>query len=107
MNMEFTLRNVGNIVILKVKHPLGTLNDGASITGNEEFDRMRKAVLGPESPRLRPEEFLTLGSGRRREKFGVWDGSGGRTGVIDLVGAFLGTFRFGVMEFDIDEIIAI
>jgi hypothetical protein len=55
MDMEFTLGNMCNIVVLKVKDPLGMLNDGASITGNEEFYRRRKAVLGHEGPRLSPE----------------------------------------------------
>jgi hypothetical protein len=104
MNMEFTLGNMRNIVILEVKHPLSVLNDSTSITGNEELDRLRKAILGHERPRLSPEQFLTLSGRRRRKKVGVRDGNSGRTGVIDLARQFLGTLGFGVVEFDIDKI---
>jgi hypothetical protein len=37
MNVEFTLGNVRNIVILEVKNPLHMPNDGAGITGDEEL----------------------------------------------------------------------
>jgi hypothetical protein len=64
MNVEFTLGNMHNVVILEVKHPLYMLNDGASITRDEELDRLSEAILGYECPRLGPEQLLTLGSRR-------------------------------------------
>ena len=104
MNMEFPLRDMRNVIVLEVKNPLGMLNNGASITCDEEFDWLRKAILGHESPRLSPEQLLTLGSGRRRKEVGIGDGDGGGTGVVNLTGQFLGTLWFGIMEFDIDEV---
>jgi hypothetical protein len=65
MDMELALGNMRNVIVLEVKNPLRMLDDGASITRDEEFDRLRKAILGHESPRLSPGQLLTLG-GRRR-----------------------------------------
>jgi hypothetical protein len=104
MDMEFTFSNVRNIIILEVKNPLRMLNYGTSVTGDEEFDRLRKAILGHESPRLSPEQLLTLGGGRGRKKIGIRNGDGRGTGVVNLASQFLGTLGFGIMEFDVNEI---
>ena len=104
MEIEFTLRNMRNVLVLDVKNPLGMLNDGASIIRNEERDWLRKAILRHECSRLSLEQLLTLSGRRRREKVGVGDGDGGGTGVINLTGQFLGPLGFGVVEFDIDKV---
>jgi hypothetical protein len=82
MNVEFNLGNACNIVTLEVKNPLRTLNHGAGITRDEEFDRLRKTILGHEHPRLGSEQLLTLGGGRRPKKIGIGNGDGRGTGVM-------------------------
>ena len=44
--------NVRDIVILKVKYPLGVFDNGASVRSNEVFNRLRKSIVREESARL-------------------------------------------------------
>lgn len=45
VDVEFTLGNVGDVVVLEVQDTLGVLDDGGSIGGDEEFDGKRHAIL--------------------------------------------------------------
>jgi hypothetical protein len=51
MDMEFTLGNVRNIIILEVKDPLCILDNGADVTRDEELGWLRKVILKHESPK--------------------------------------------------------
>lgn len=57
VNVELTLGDVGNVVILKVKNAFGVLDDGSSIGGDEEFDGLRKAIFGHECATLCTEDL--------------------------------------------------
>jgi hypothetical protein len=63
VNVEFTLGDVCNVVILKVEDALGVFDNGAGIRGYEKLDRLREAIFGEESTRLAPDQ---LGTGRGR-----------------------------------------
>ena len=55
MDMQLTLGDVGNVIVLKVKNTLGVLDYRRGIGGDEEFDRLREAVLRHERTGLRAE----------------------------------------------------
>ncbi len=57
MDVQFTLGNVGNVIILKIKNALGVLDNGSSIRGNEEFDGLGETIFGHECATLCTEDL--------------------------------------------------
>jgi hypothetical protein len=67
-----SLGNVGNVVVLEIKNPLGVLNDGTGVRGDKEFDGLGHAVLRHEGSRLRSSKLgssssLVAGAGTGRD----------------------------------------
>jgi hypothetical protein len=65
---------VRNVVVFQVEYPLGVLDDGGGVGGNEELNRLRHAVLGEEGTRLRAAElrsFLLAGYGEKTVSLGI------------------------------------
>ena len=105
VNVQFSLGNVGDVVVLEIQHALGVLDDGSGVGSDEEFDGLRRPVFGHECAGLRAEEFLSLRRRGGREEVGCGrDGKGRRTGKSKRGHEFPGPLRLGIMELDIDEI---
>ena len=63
VDVQRTLVDVCNVVVLKVQNLLGVLDDGGGVGGEEELGGHRDSVVGEESARLRAvEERLVRGS---------------------------------------------
>lgn len=45
VDVEFSLCDMGNVVVFKVQDALGVLDDGSSVGGDEEFDGLGHSVL--------------------------------------------------------------
>ena len=50
VDVKLALSDMGDIVVLEVENALRVLDDGGSIRGNEELDRLREPILGHEGP---------------------------------------------------------
>ena len=56
VDVELTIVNVGNVVVLEVQHLLGVLNNSRWVGRQEELNGLRSTVVGEESTRLRAVE---------------------------------------------------
>lgn len=61
VNVELTLVDVGNVIVLEVEDLLGVLDDGGGVGGEEELGGLGHAVVGQESARLRAVEERLVG----------------------------------------------
>lgn len=72
VNVELTLGNVSDIVVLEVEDTLSVLNDSGGVGSNEILDGLGETVLGQESTGLRAEELVVgVGDGERARARGV------------------------------------
>ena len=61
VDVQFSLGNMGNIVIFQIEDTLSVLDDCGGVGSDEELDRLRHAILGHKSPRLRTSDAVTSG----------------------------------------------
>jgi len=61
VNVELTLVDVGNVIVLEVENLLGVLNDSGRVGGEEELGGLGHAVVRQESARLRAVEEGLVG----------------------------------------------
>lgn len=87
--------NVSDIVILEVENALGVFDDGGSVRGDEELDRLGHTVVTQEGSRLTPDEFTLSGGGRNVEET-----RSSSVGVGSIGYGFVGSSS----EFYVDEI---
>lgn len=64
VNVELSLVNVGDIIVLKIENLLGVLDDGRRVGTQEELGRHGHAIVRKESPRLRAMEKALVGRGQ-------------------------------------------
>lgn len=99
MDVEGSVVDVGDIVVLEVEHLLGVLDDGGWVGGEEELDWHWDAVVGHEGARLGAAEEVLVDGGRGEEvaDCALLEG--------DVLGGLLG-WKWGVVGgvLDIDEI---
>jgi hypothetical protein len=63
VDVELTIMDVSNIVIFEIENLLGVFDERRSVRGEEEFSRLRHAIVRQEGPRLGAvEEGLVRGS---------------------------------------------
>lgn len=95
VNVELSIVDVSNIVILEVENLLGVLDNGRWVGREEELNGLRLVVVGEESTRLRAvEQALIWGSKEAVAR--LLEG--------DVLGGLLGRERTILTELDIDEI---
>ena len=61
MDVELTLVDVGNVIVLEVEDLLGVLDDGRWVGGEEEFGGLGHAIVGQEGTGLRAVEEGLVG----------------------------------------------
>ena len=77
MDVELTIGDVCNVIILEVEHALGMLDHGGGIRSNEKFNRLEDAVLGHECTRLGAHQLGTGGPCRGSQHSTGWRTSDG------------------------------
>ena len=94
VDVQLTIVDVSNIVVLEVENLLGVLDNGRRVRGQEELDGLRSAVLREESARLRAVEQTLVG--RSQEVVGLLEGN--------VLGSSFGGKRASIAKLDIDEV---
>ena len=94
VDVQFSISDMGDVIIFEVENTLGVLDDCRSVRGDEELDGLRETVVGHECARLGTSHLAT-GSG--------W----GEEGVVTTANGWRARFRDSRLsgrKFDIDEI---
>jgi len=94
VDVQLTVVNVGNVVVLEVKDLLGVLDNSGWVGGQEELNGLRSTVFGEESARLRAVEQALVR--RSKEVVGLLQ--------CDVLGSSLSGERAILTELNIDKV---
>jgi len=99
VDVELTLVDVGNVIVLEVENLLGVLDDGGRVGREEELGGLRHTVIRQESARLRAVEERLVGgeTGDREEVVALLE--------RDVVAGTLGGESLAILGvLDVDEV---
>ena len=95
VDVELSIVDVSNVIVLEVEHLLGVLDDGGGIRGQEELGGLGDSVVGQERAGLRTVQEGLVGRSQQ---------TGGRLLESDVLGGLLRGKRAIFREFDIDKV---
>jgi hypothetical protein len=98
VNVELTLVNVSDIIVLKVENLLGVLNDGGGVGGEEELGGNGHSIVGEECSGLGAVEKGLVGGSQAALRTGT------KVLKSNVVGSLLSGERARVGELDVDKV---
>lgn len=94
VNVQLTIVNVSNIVVLEVEDLLGVLDNSRRVRGQEELNGLRSTVVGEEGARLRAVKQALVR--RSQEVVGLLESN--------VLGSSFGGKRASIAKLDIDKV---